>query len=320
MAVYTEVGEEDLAAFIAQYDIGEVLSATGIAEGVENSNYLLRTKGGSFILTLYENRVDPADLPFFLALKEHLAAKGIGCPVPIRARDGEVLHELSNRPAAIFTFLAGMWPQRIQPYHCGELGRALARMHLAGDDFALRRANNLSVQSWRPLLSRSADRANEVQQGLAEDLDTELAALELNWPDTLPGGVIHADLFPDNVFFRGSELTGLIDFYFACTDMFAYDIAICINAWCFDLDGSFNMTKVKSLLMAYRMVRVLSDDELAALPVLARGAAMRFMLTRLYDWLYTPADALVTKKDPLEYWEKLRFHQRVTGPKDYGLA
>ncbi|MAH83906.1 MAG: homoserine kinase [Rhodospirillaceae bacterium TMED8] len=320
MAVFTEVSDEALVAFIAQYDIGEILSAKGIAEGVENSNYLLRTKEDSFILTLYENRVDPTDLPFFLTLKEHLAAKGIGCPVPIRARDGEVLHELSNRPAAIFTFLPGMWPRRIQPYHCGELGQALARMHLAGNNFILRRANNLSVQSWRPLLNRSADRADEVQQGLAENLEMELAVLELNWPDTLPSGVIHADLFPDNVFFRGPELTGLIDFYFACNDMFAYDIAICMNAWCFERDGSFNVTKAKSLLIAYRMVRVLSDDELAALPVLARGAAVRFMLTRLYDWLYTPAGALVVKKDPLEFWAQLRFHQRVTGPKDYGLA
>ena len=320
MAVYTEVGDEDLVAFVAQYDIGEALSATGIVEGVENSNYLLSTTVGNFILTLYENRVHSADLPFFLGLKEHLAEKGIACPVPVRARDGEVLHRLSNRQAAIVTFLAGMWPRRIQPYHCGELGRALARMHLAGDDFALRRPNDLSVQSWRPLLRRSADRADEVQPGLAEDLETELAALELNWPDTLPRGIIHADLFPDNVFFRGPELTGLIDFYFACTDMFAYDIAICMNAWCFEADGSFNVTKAKRLLTAYGRVRDFSDDELVALPVLARGAAMRFLLTRLYDWLYTSADALVTKKDPLEYWEKLRFHQQVTGAQDYGLA
>ena len=320
MAVYTEIGDEDLATFIAQYEIGEALSATGIAEGVENSNYLLNTKEGRFILTLYENRVDPADLPFFLALIEHLAAKDIACPLPVRARDGKVLRELSNRPAAIFTFLAGMWPRCIQPYHCGELGKALARMHLAGEDFTLRRSNDLSVQSWRPLLCRSADRADEVQQGLAEDLEKELTNLELNWPDSLPSGVIHADLFPDNVFFVGPRLTGLIDFYFACTDMYAYDIAICMNAWCFEVDGSFNVAKANRLLMSYRVVRDFSDDELASLPVLARGAAMRFLLTRLYDWLYTPADALVTKKDPLEYWKKLRFHQGVTGPEEYGLA
>ena len=319
MAVYTEVGDEDLSAFVAQYDIGEALSATGIVEGVENSNYLLSTTMGNFILTLYENRIDPADLPFFLGLKEHLAAKGISCPVPVQARDGTVLHKLSNRPAAIVTFLSGMCPQRIQPFHCDELGRALARMHLAGDDFVLRRPNDLSVESWRPLLCQSTDRANEVKKGLAKDLETELDYLESNWPDTLPSGIIHADLFPDNVFFHGYELTGLIDFYFACMDMFAYDIAICMNAWCFEGDGSFNVTKAKHLLTAYREVRDFSDDELDALTVLARGAAMRFLLTRLYDWLYTPADALVTKKDPLEHWEKLRFHQRVTGPQDYGL-
>ena len=320
MAVYTEIRDEDLAAFVAQYDIGEALSATGIVEGVENSNFLLSTTVGNFILTIYENRVDPADLPFFLGLKAHLAAKGIACPIPIQARNGKVLQELSNRPAAIVTFLGGMWPKSIQPDHCGELGRALARMHLAGNDFGLQRPNSLSVQSWRPLLYRCADRADEVQWGLAKGLETELAALESSWPDKLPKGIIHADLFPDNVFFRGSELTGLIDFYFACTDMFAYDIAICMNAWCFELDGSFNVTKAKRLLTTYREIRDFSDDELAALPILARGAAMRFLLTRLYDWLYTPADGLVIKKDPIEHWEKLQFHQRVTGPQDYGLV
>lgn len=320
MAVYTEVGDEDLATFVARYDIGEALSAKGIAEGAENSNYLLNTKGGAYILTLYEKRVDPADLPFFLGLKKHLTGKGVACPVPVRARDGGVLHELCGRPAAIVTFLSGMRPRRIQPDHCAELGAALARMHLAGADFALQRPNDLSIGAWRPLLNRSAGRADEVRPGLAADLEAEVGALETGWPDGLPGGVIHADLFPDNVFFRGAELTGLIDFYFACNDMFAYDIAICMNAWCFEADGGFNVTKAKRLLTAYRGVRAFSGDELAALPVLARGAAMRFLLTRLYDWIYKPPGVLATKKDPLEYWEKLRFHQRVRGPQDYGLT
>ena len=320
MAVYTEVGDEDLVAFVARYDIGEALAAKGIAEGVENSNYLLTTTEGPFILTLYEKRVNPKDLPIFLGLKEHLAARHVPCPLPVRARDGGMLHTLCGRPAAIVTFLSGMWPRRIGPEHCAELGGALAQLHLAGADFAETRANDLSVASWRPLLSRSAARADEVQAGLADDLMGELDALEASWPEDLPSGVIHADLFPDNVFFRGGQLTGLIDFYFACNDMFAYDIAICLNAWCFEPDGSFNVTKARRLLTAYRRTRPFSGAELEALPVLARGAAMRFLLTRLYDWLNTPPDAMVTKKDPLEYWHKRRFHRRVRGPGDYGLS
>jgi len=320
MAVYTEVGDEDLVQFIAQYDLGEALSLKGIAEGIENSNFLLTTTQGPFILTLYERRVKPDDLPFFLGLMEHLAEKCIPCPVPVHGRDGEVLRSLCGRPAAIVTFLAGMWPRRVTPEHCAEVGRALADMHLAGVDFPDARMNDLSVDSWRLLLGRSEDQADEVQGGLAADLSAELDVLEAEWPSGLPVGVIHADLFPDNVFFRDGRLSGVIDFYFACTDLFAYDVAVCLNAWCFEPDGSFNVTKAKRLLTAYRGVRDFSDRELAALPLLARGAAMRFLLTRLYDWLYTPADALVTKKDPLEYWQKLRFHAGVRGPGDYGLA
>ncbi|MEK9723401.1 MAG: homoserine kinase [Rhodospirillaceae bacterium] len=319
MAVYTEVGDEELVAFVGRYAIGEALSAKGIAEGVENSNYLLTTTAGTYILTLYEKRVNPDDLPFFLNLKTHLAAKGIPCPVPVAARDGSVLHELCGRPAAVVTFLAGMWPRRIQSDYCAELGRALAALHLAGRDFEMTRRNDLSLADWRPLLGRSAVRADEVRSGLAGDLAAELDALEVAWPSGLPSGVIHADLFPDNVFFQGGRLTGLIDFYFACTDMFAYDVAVCLNAWCFEADGSFNVTKARRFLAAYREVRDVGDDELAALPILARGAAIRFLLTRLYDWLFTPSGALVTRKDPLEYWDKLRFHQRVDGPGAYGL-
>ncbi|MDD9876030.1 MAG: homoserine kinase [Magnetovibrio sp.] len=319
MAVYTEVGDDELVAFVGEYEIGEALAAKGIAEGIENTNYLLTTSGGPYILTLYEKRVDPADLPFFLGLMEHLAAGGIPCPVPVHGRDGAVLRELCGRPAAIVTFLSGMWPRRATPEHTAELGRALARLHLAGEGFELARANDLSVGAWRPLLERAGARADEVLSGLAAELAAELDVLEASWPDRLPAGVIHADLFPDNVFFQASRLTGLIDFYFACRDLFAYDIAVCLNAWCFEADGSFNVTKARRLLTAYREVRDFSAEEMAALPLLARGAAMRFLVTRLYDWLNTPADALVTKKDPLEYLAKLRFHQGVRGPGDYGL-
>ncbi len=319
MAVYTEVGDDELIAFAAEYDIGEVLSSKGIAEGIENSNYALTTSRGSYILTLYEKRVKAEDLPFFLGLMDHLAAAGIPCPTPIHGRDGKALRRLAGRPAAIVTFLAGMWPRRITPEHCSELGRGLAKLHLAGADFAMRRSNDLSLPDWRPLLARSKARADEVAPGLADELARELDRLETDWPRGLPAGVIHADLFPDNVFFRAGKLTGMIDFYFACTDMFAYDLAICLNAWCFEPDQSFNITKARRMLTAYRKVRDFSAAELAALPLLARGSAMRFLLTRLYDWLNTPADAMVRRKDPLEYLVKLRFHQNVAGPGAYGL-
>jgi homoserine kinase type II len=319
MAVYTEVGDEELVAFVGEYDIGEVLSSKGIAEGIENTNFTLTTTRGTYILTLYEKRVKPEDLPFFLGLMDHLAAKGIPCPTPIHGRDGKALRQVAGRPAAIVTFLTGMWPRRIAPEHCAELGRGLAHLHLAGADFGMRRANDLSLKSWRPLLMRSRDRAHEVEAGLADELAMEIDRLKADWPSGLPTGVIHGDLFPDNVFFRNRKLTGMIDFYFACNDMFAYDLAICLNAWCFEPDFSFNITKARRMLTAYRKVRDFSAAELKWLPLLARGSAVRFLLTRLYDWLHTPAEALVTCKDPLEYLAKLRFHQGVTGPGAYGL-
>lgn len=319
MAVYTEIPEQELESFVAEYDIGPLLACKGIAEGVENSNFLLTTERGNFFLTLYEKRVDPADLPFFLGLIEHLAKCGIPCPTPIHGRDGVALRQVAGRPAAIVTFLQGISHRRIATAHCSELGAALARLHLAGGDFPLRRANALSVPGWRPLFDASAARAHEVMPGLAAELAAELEHLERHWPADLPRGVIHADLFPDNVLFLRDRISGLIDFYFACNDFLAYDIAICLNAWCFEPDRGFNVTKARALLSAYGKVRKVTRPELEALPLLARGGALRFLLTRLYDWLNTPAGALVTPKDPLEYLHKLRFHQDVRSVAAYGL-
>ncbi len=319
MAVYTDVADDELRAFVALYDIGEVLSCKGIAEGVENSNFLLTSERGNFILTLYEKRVAPRDLPFFIALMEHLAQNGVACPTPVRARDGVALRALCGRPAAIVTFLAGMWPRRIQPFHCAGVGGALAALHRAGASFGMTRANDLSVGGWRRLFASCGARAGEVWPGLAEVVAAELDGLERAWPRDLPTGVVHADLFPDNVFFRDREVSGLIDFYFACTDFLAYDLAICLNAWCFESDGSFNITKARLLLDGYRRARPLSAAELAALPLLARGSALRFLLTRLFDWLNQPAGALVQPKDPLEYLRKLRFHREIAGPGGYGF-
>ncbi len=320
MAVYTEVTDDDVAAFLAAYDLGEVVSLKGIAEGVENSNYLLSTTRGNYILTLYEKRVDRNDLPYFIGLMEHLAARGIKCPTPIRGRDGQALRELCGRPAAIVTFLEGLWPKRITPRHCELLGGALAEMHLAGRDFPMYRRNDLSLGGWRKLLDDCRDRADEVAPGLAGELEAELGALTQAWPSDLPEGVIHADLFPDNVFFRGDALSGFIDFYFACNDFLAYDLAVCLNAWCFEADDAFNATKARRMLQAYRRVRPLSEAELEALPLLARGSALRFLLTRLFDWLNHPEGAFVAPKDPLEYLRKLRFHRELRGPAAYGLA
>ncbi|MFL5024769.1 MAG: homoserine kinase [Microvirga sp.] len=319
MAVYTDVAAEELAEFLKSYDIGELLSYKGIAEGVENSNFLMHTSKGAFILTLYEKRVAEDDLPYFLSLMAHLAAHGVVCPQPARNRSGAVYSTLAGRPAAIINFLEGMWPRRPNVAHCGGVGEALARMHLAGRDFPLVRDNPLSVSGWRPLFARAADRADSVQAGLRDVIARELEHLEARWPNGLPEGVIHADLFPDNVFFLGDKLSGLIDFPFSCNDALAYDVAICLNAWCFEPDHSFNVTKARALLNAYGRTRPLSAAEQDALPLLARGAALRFLLTRLVDFLNVPPGALVKPKDPLEYDRKLNFHRHVKHAREYGL-
>ena len=319
MAVYTEVADEELEAFLEPYGIGQLLSYKGIAEGVENSNFMLHTDKGTYFLTLYEKRVAEKDLPFFLGLMNHLADKGIACPVPLRNRDGEMLGRLADRPAALITFLEGVSVKRPQPKHCAELGRALAKFHLGGQDFDLKRENALSVSGWRPLFKECHARADEVAAGLSKEIEAELSHLEENWPKALPQGVIHADMFPDNVFFIGDRLSGVIDFYFACNDALAYDLAICLNAWCFEHDASFNITKARALLQAYNEVRPLEASELAALPLLARGSALRFLLTRLYDWLNRQPGALVSPKNPTEYIRRLRFHRGITSPAGYGL-
>ena len=316
MAVYTEVGDTELEAFLAEYDIGEADALKGVAEGVENSNYLLTTSKGQYFLTLYEKRVDPRDLPFFLGLMDHLSARGINCPQPIHGRDGNAVRALAGKPAAITTFLHGLSPRRITVAHCGPVGEALAGLHLAGKDFALKRPNALSVAGWRPLFEGSR---HHIDDSLAHELQAELDFLEANWPKDLPSGVIHADLFNDNVFFLHDRLSGLIDFYFACNDLLAYDVAICLNAWCFEADNAFNATKARNLLQGYDKVRRLTDEERRALPLLARGSALRFLLTRLYDWVHTPPNALVKRKDPQEYLAKLRFHRSTNSLADYGL-
>jgi len=319
MAVYTEVTDDALAGFLEGYRIGSIVAFRGIAEGVENSNFSLRTTGGDFILTLYEKRVDPAELPWFLGLMEHLAARGITCPQPVHGRDGAALRSLAGRPACVTTFLPGVWPRRVRPAHCAPVGAALGALHVAGRDYDARRLNALGPAGWAPLLDRCLGRADEVLPGLADELSAALTRILGAWPGDLPRGHIHADLFPDNVFFLDGRLSGLIDFYFAATDLLAYDVAVCLNAWCFESDYAFNVTKARALLRAYDVVRTFTPTERDALPVLCQGAAIRFLLTRLFDWVNTPPGAMVTRKDPLEYLHRLRFHLAARDAHAYGL-
>ena len=316
MAVYTDVSFEDLETFLERYGIGAPLSFKGIAEGVENSNFFLRTEEGAFILTLYEKRVQADDLPFFLGLMEHLSAHGIACPLPVRQRGGELFSELNGRPAALLTFLNGVSLRHPDADRCAAAGAALAALHEAGNGFTLQRPNALGPAGWRDLAAKVAEGAAGVEEGLGGLIRT---ALELPWPSGLPSGIIHADLFPDNVLFMNGQVSGVIDFYFACNDAFAYDLAVLLNAWCFDADGGFDVARSAKLFAAYRKHRALGAGEIEALPALARGAALRFLLTRLYDILHHDPMALVRPKDPLEYLKKLRFHRSVTDPAAYGI-
>lgn len=309
MAVYTHVPAEEMAEFLTRYDAGELLSAKGIAEGVENSNYLLETSTDRFILTLYEKRVNEADLPFFMDLLDHLAARGCRVPRFIADRDGQQLQQLAGRPACLIEFLTGISvtePTAAQSYSAG---RALGEMHAAAADFTGARANALDLGGWHELADTCGPHFDEIKPGLARRVADELAFMDVHWPAALPRAVIHADLFPDNVLMHGDEVTGLIDFYFSCTDVRAYDLAVTHSAWCFDFDGSaYHPGRAAGLVKGYEECFGLSDDERAAFPILCRGAALRFMLTRAFDWINTPPDALVTRKDPLAFLRRLDFY------------
>ncbi len=320
MAVYTDVSDDELDAFLNDYDLGEVLAFKGIAEGVENSNFLLRTERGTYILTLFEKRVNRDDLPFFLDLMAHLVQNGLNCPLPIARKDGAVLSELCGRPATIISFLDGVAVRRPRADHCRKLGEVLARFHQATQSFPSNRANDLSLDGWGAVYDRiDAEAADAAFPGLRSRMGRELDQMRKLWPTDLPSGVIHADLFTDNVFFLHDEVSGLIDFYFACTDAYAYDLVICLNAWCFEPDLAFNVTKARALVSGYQSIRQLERAEVEALPLLARGASIRFLVTRLYDWLSVPEGALVVPKNPREYATKLAFHQGVFDARFYGL-
>ncbi len=316
MAVFTPVPRDNLDAFWQGFELPALVGYEGITAGTENSNYKVLTADRPYILTLFEKRTDPLELPFFASLMQHLAFRGVNCPLPVADKTGELVGRLCHRPALITSFLDGASLRSWQPVHCFSLGQSLAAMHNAAADFTGTRENKLSVAGWQELL-KGCEKADEVKPGLLALLHQEMTVLEAAWPKDLPRGVIHADLFPDNVFFNGEHVSGLIDFYFACTDFFAYDLAICLNAWCFEDHVAFNITKAQQLLRGYVSVRALSVEERLALPLLCRGAALRFLLTRLYDWLHPKGGK---PRDPREYLKRLSFHQQVQSITEYGLA
>lgn len=309
MAVYTQVSAEALISFLAKFDVGELVSAKGIAEGVENSNYLVETTRDRFILTLYEKRVAAADLPYFMALLAHAAAAGQPVPCAIPDRTGTSIHELEGRPACLIEFLPGISLARPTPAQALSGGKALGGLHAALADFGGERPNGLGVDAWRPLLDRCGNAVDEIAPGLFERVSAGLHRVERDWPRTLPTAPIHADLFPDNVLMLGNRVTGLIDFYFACTDIRVYDVAVMHTSWAFDALGAPLAPGVgRGIVDGYAASFGLSDAERAALPVLAEGACIRFLLTRAWDWLNTPADAMVTRKDPLAYLKRLDWY------------
>lgn len=320
MAVYTQLTSKEIETLLERYAIGTLSDFKGIESGIENTNYYLKTSEGSYILTIYEKRVNVEDLPFYLDLQSHLASQHIPCPLPVKDKHGEIIQRLKDKPAALVTFLSGSSTRNIQNHHMSELGNMLASLHLAAQPMASRgKPNSFSLPRWCDMAKELGNTPDRIKSHLTDEIQSQLEWLQSSWPRELPSGIIHADLFPDNVFFQGNKLSGVIDFYFACRDWLMYDIAIVLNAWCFEHEREFNLTKAKLFLSAYNSVRPITELEWQALPVLSSGAAMRFLLTRTHDWCNPVDGALVKPKDPLEYLHKLRFHHGVSSYKEYGV-
>tara|TARA_Y100000590_G_scaffold468240_1_gene650267 strand:+ start:18430 stop:19398 length:969 start_codon:yes stop_codon:yes gene_type:complete len=320
MAVYTKVSHNEAEEFLKSYDdVGSIISINGIKEGVENTNYILLTSKNRYILTLYENRVLDSDIPFFIDLMLHLDKNKITCPKPIQMVDGNYTKILNGKSAAIFSFLEGKSTLNIKNEHCYLVGQTLANIHQKTSNLKINRENTLSFKYWEKLYNSIISPLDKYKKNLNKEIIEELNYLNANWPDSLPMGIIHGDLFPDNIFFKDKLLSGVIDFYFACNEYYAFDIAICINAWCFERDNAFNITKAKNMLDGYREFRDLSEEEIAFLPILCRGSALRFLLTRLIAWNVQDSASLVVPKDPIEYYNKLIFHQSVKSSEEYGL-
>lgn len=320
MAVYTHISETDLREHLTRFDLGELLSFDGISEGVENTNYRLETTRGRYILTLFEKRIERDELPFYITFMEFIRENGVPAPYAAEAKTGEKITDFNGKPSVITPFLEGVWSRNPTAVQCEALGNTLGRMHLAGRKFPLKRKNSLSLPAWKNLILASADRADTIEPGLAALLEGELQYLEKNWPKYLPKGAIHGDLFPDNIFFLGNDISGVIDFYFACYETLAYDLMLTLNAWCFDKQGGFSKDKAAALLHAYQAVRPLSKGETKALPFFGAAAALRIVSTRLYDWLNPVEGALVRPLDPLEHVRILKFHRKISTPADYGIS
>jgi homoserine kinase type II len=317
MAVYTKVSTAQAEAFLEQYDLGTFERLDAILQGVENTNYHLFTSRGRYILTLFEKRIDPQSLPFVFGYMDHIYAQGMICPHAIENRAGQTINELCDRPAAIISFLEGHNLERnaVEPAHCEMVGTAMARMHVAAKDFTMTRPNPVGRAKWKELIEATSDRAAEIQPGLKERIESEYDFQCAQWKmaeeEGMPRGAIHADIFPDNVFINDSGEAGFIDFYFACTGFYAYDLAITISAWCFDNQNRFDSNRFQKLYSHYNAGRKLNDAERNMLPVFCRAACLRFTLTRLYDVLFHPADSFVTPHDPAEYIERLRFFKET---------
>ena len=320
MAVYTKLSKKDLIEFFSKYNIGKIQKHEEIKEGIENTNYLIQTEKGKFILTLYEKRVDEKDLPFFISLMRNLFDKKFPSPEPIINKNGNYISEIFDKKAAVVSFLDGKAKQILNPLDCYEVGVYTAKLHLITKNLVSKRKNKLSVKSWREIYNRVKKDCSKIHPNLSNTIEKNLNEIEMDWPKNIPSGIIHADLFPDNIFFKKNKLSGIIDFYFSCNDYYAFEIAICLNALCFEGKNenlSFNVTKAKKFIEGYSSVRNLTDDEKKSLKVLCKGAAIRFLLTRVFDYLNLIEGAIVKIKDPLEYLKRLEFHESVKNYNDY---
>tara|TARA_Y100000590_G_scaffold259445_1_gene291339 strand:+ start:18 stop:986 length:969 start_codon:yes stop_codon:yes gene_type:complete len=320
MAVYTKLSENDLKGFFSKYSIGKIQKYEEIKEGIENTNYFIQAEKGKFILTLYEKRVDEKDLPFFIGLMKNLFDKKFPSPQPIINKNGNYISEVSNKKAAVVSFLNGKAKQVLNPLDCYEVGVYTAKLHSITKNLISKRENKLSVKSWREIYNRVKKDCSKIHPNLSNTIEKNLNEIEIDWPQNIPSGIIHADLFPDNIFFNKNKLSGIIDFYFSCNDYYAFEIAICLNALCFEGKNenlSFNVTKAKKFIDGYSSVRNLTEDEKKSLKVLCKGAAIRFLLTRVFDYLNLIEGAIVKIKDPVEYLKRLEFHENVKNYNDY---
>ena len=320
MAVYTKLSEVELKVFFSKYNLGKLLNYKEIKEGIENTNYFVELEKGKFILTLYEKRVEEKDLPFFISLMKNLFDKKFPSPEPIINNNGNYISEILNKKAAVVSFLNGKAKKILEPNDCYEVGIYTAKLHLITKDLAGKRENKLSVSSWGEIYKKVKIDCAKIHQDLSKIIENNLNKIEKNWPKNIPSGIIHADLFPDNIFFKNKKLSGIIDYYFSCYDFYAFEIAICLNALCFEGKNenlSFNVTKAKRFIDGYSSLRKLSEDEKKSLKILCQGAAMRFLLTRVFDYLNLTKGAIVKIKDPVEYLKRLEFHDSVNNYEDY---